>query len=313
MNVSDPDRPYTILLTGSKTALGCSIVKALLTLRQERRRLGSIGVSEAERDLVIRALVRNPHSASSRVLAGRGVELHQGNLYHRVSLQRAFAGCDSVLLQTFDTGNTSAGASSEVRQGVTAIDVAESLGVPHMMYLSTRSAAPSPSLSPASAPVTGAVRTFPPPAGTAARAKYEIEEYLLACRGITHTIARLAIPMEIFSASFYRPLLLTALHAIATAHSLEWFAPASSQRQLELISTHDAAAAIAAIATHTERFENRTLTLVADRIPLAQLPRGIPLPSSLATAFLPRYLAEITRVSVAIHTHTHTPFLALPG
>jgi uncharacterized protein YbjT (DUF2867 family) len=69
-----------ILVTGGTGFVGPKIVHAL-----------------RERELPIRALVRNPGSRSAATLAAWGVELARGDVSDRTSLGRAAAGCDVVV------------------------------------------------------------------------------------------------------------------------------------------------------------------------------------------------------------------------
>jgi NADH dehydrogenase len=69
-----------LLVTGGTGFVGPKIVHAL-----------------RERDLPVRALVRNPASRSSATLSAWGVELAQGDVTDASSLRRATAGCDVVV------------------------------------------------------------------------------------------------------------------------------------------------------------------------------------------------------------------------
>jgi len=81
----------------------------------------------------LRALTRNPSSYPAKQLAGRGVELVQGDLDDPVSLERAARGVYGIYsVQDFWT----VGAQREVRQGKSLADVAKRIGVQHVVYSS---------------------------------------------------------------------------------------------------------------------------------------------------------------------------------
>jgi uncharacterized protein YbjT (DUF2867 family) len=81
----------------------------------------------------LRALTRNPNSYAAKELAKQGVELVQGDLDDRGSLERAARGVYGIYsVQDFWT----VGARREVQQGKNLADVANKVGVEHFVYSS---------------------------------------------------------------------------------------------------------------------------------------------------------------------------------
>jgi uncharacterized protein YbjT (DUF2867 family) len=81
----------------------------------------------------LRALTRNPKSYAARQLAEKGVELVEGDMDDRASLERAARGVYGIYsVQDFWT----VGARREVQQGKNLADVAKKAGVEHLVYSS---------------------------------------------------------------------------------------------------------------------------------------------------------------------------------
>ncbi|MFQ5543249.1 MAG: NmrA/HSCARG family protein, partial [Nitrospiria bacterium] len=108
----------TILVTGATGQQGGTVVRHLL--RQ----------GEA-----VRALTRTPSKATD--LKQLGVEVVEGNLSDRTSLDAALKGIKKVFLVTtfFEEG-----MDAEVRQGITMVDAAKAAGVEHLVFSSVGSA-----------------------------------------------------------------------------------------------------------------------------------------------------------------------------
>ncbi|MCK5248458.1 MAG: NmrA/HSCARG family protein [Spirochaetaceae bacterium] len=105
-----------ILVAGATGQQGGSIVDALLDGGHE-----------------VRGLTRNTQSDRARALEGRGVELVQGDFTDRSSLEKALTGVDGAFLMSTPFEG---GVEVETRQGITFVEAAHAVGVPHLVYTS---------------------------------------------------------------------------------------------------------------------------------------------------------------------------------
>jgi NAD(P)-dependent dehydrogenase (short-subunit alcohol dehydrogenase family) len=81
----------------------------------------------------VRALVRNPDDPAARALADKGVEIVQGDMTDRASLDRAMRGVYGVhSVQAYMPKD----AAGEIRQGTNVADAAKAAGVQHLVYSS---------------------------------------------------------------------------------------------------------------------------------------------------------------------------------
>ena len=80
----------------------------------------------------VRALVRDPTSASAQDLAGVGAQLVRAELEDAASLRAAFTDVDGVFAMT--TMATERGTEGEVAYGTAIADAAADVGVPHVVY-----------------------------------------------------------------------------------------------------------------------------------------------------------------------------------
>ena len=105
-----------ILVTGATGQQGGSIVNALLDAGHK-----------------VRALTRNPNSGRAAALQDRDVEVVQGDFTDRTSLENALSGVDGAFLvgTPFE-----AGPQAETQQGLSFVEVAHSVGLPHLVYSS---------------------------------------------------------------------------------------------------------------------------------------------------------------------------------
>jgi uncharacterized protein YbjT (DUF2867 family) len=78
---------------------------------------------------VVRGLVRNRDSEKSKALAAKGVELFEGNLDDRATLERAMSGADGV----FGVTNFWEHFDKEYQQGLNIIDAAVNSGIGHLV------------------------------------------------------------------------------------------------------------------------------------------------------------------------------------
>lgn len=86
-----------------------------------------------KRDWQVRAVTRNPESKKAQALAELGAEVVQGDMDDRESLERVFDG----MSQVFSVQNWMiSGVEGEIRQGKLVADVAQSVGIEHLVYAS---------------------------------------------------------------------------------------------------------------------------------------------------------------------------------
>lgn len=102
-------KPLAILVTGATGKQG-----------------GSVATKLVQKGHRVRALTRNPTAQAAQALASAGVELVQGNLEDRASLDRALGGVDAMFAMSTPY---EAGTEAETRQGIAAADAAKAAGV----------------------------------------------------------------------------------------------------------------------------------------------------------------------------------------
>jgi uncharacterized protein YbjT (DUF2867 family) len=107
-----------ILVTGATGQQGGAVIRHLLRTGQK-----------------IRILTRQPKKADS--LKNSGIEVVQGDLTDRVSLDKALKGIRKMFLVTTPY---ELGMDAEVKQGITAVDAANDAGIEHLVYSSVGSA-----------------------------------------------------------------------------------------------------------------------------------------------------------------------------
>ncbi len=103
-----------IVVTGATGRQGGAVTRHLLTAGWQ-----------------VRALTRNPTSKRAQALAASGVAVVQGDMGEAASLRPAFAGAYGV----YSVQNPYiSGPEAEVHQGTTVADVAQEVGVQHLVY-----------------------------------------------------------------------------------------------------------------------------------------------------------------------------------
>lgn len=102
-----------ILVVGATGQQGGGVINALL--------------ASGRTDLSIRALTRNPSSASAQALAQRGVHAFKGDLLDRQSVVDALEGVDAAYLVTDFRGPED--VAGELRQGRQFVDAAKETGM----------------------------------------------------------------------------------------------------------------------------------------------------------------------------------------
>lgn len=87
-----------------------------------------------DRDIAIRALVRNPDSSAASELRDSGIEIVKADQEDLQSLADGLANVDALFYMTTFEGSD--GTAGEVRRGHTVADAAARAGVPHVVYSS---------------------------------------------------------------------------------------------------------------------------------------------------------------------------------
>lgn len=115
-----PTRPGTILATGATGRQGSAVLRHLVACR-----------------FAVRVLARDPESERARLISRTGVEVVQGDLTDRESLDRALDGVEGVFSMATPYEH---GLKSEETQGTTLGDAAKAAGVRHYIYSSVGAA-----------------------------------------------------------------------------------------------------------------------------------------------------------------------------
>jgi uncharacterized protein YbjT (DUF2867 family) len=108
----------TVVVTGATGKQGGTVARGLL-----------------ERGHKVRAVTRDPNSKQAKLLANAGAELVAGSLEDAAGIKRALEGATCLFAVTTPFEGTDA----EIRQGITAADVAKAAGV-HLVFTSVGSA-----------------------------------------------------------------------------------------------------------------------------------------------------------------------------
>lgn len=97
---------------------------------------GAVARHLSQRGFRVRAFVRDPNKPAAQALQQAGVELIEGDLNDRTSLDRALQGASGVFsVQSFNDG-----LEAEIRQGKALADAAKAVGTKHFVYSSVGSA-----------------------------------------------------------------------------------------------------------------------------------------------------------------------------
>jgi uncharacterized protein YbjT (DUF2867 family) len=110
----------TILVTGATGQQGGSLARVLL-----------------DHGNTVRALTRNAQSAAARQLQELGAEIFEGNFEDAESLRRSIHGADAVYVVSTPFEG---GIEAETKQGIAIVDVANSVGINHLVFSSVSDA-----------------------------------------------------------------------------------------------------------------------------------------------------------------------------
>jgi uncharacterized protein YbjT (DUF2867 family) len=209
----------TILVTGATGRQGGAV------LRQLRDKKG----------FAVRALTRDPNSASARALVGHGTEVVRGDLDDPASLTRALDGVDGV----YSVQALEASVEAEVRQGLNLIDAAARFRITQFVYSSVGSADKN----------TG-IPHFD--------SKFRIEERLRAS-GLQHTVLRPVFFMENWLG------MRDGINEGALA------SPLSPETRLQMIAVDDIGAFAAMAFDRQGHWQGRTVELAGDELSMTEL------------------------------------------
>jgi len=187
----------------------------------------------------VRALVRDPNKPAAQALTKQGVELVQGDLYDRVSVDAALKdvyGAYSV--QNFWLKDV--GYEGEIRQGTLLADATQAAGLRHFVYSSV-----------------GAAHRGMGQAHFAS--KWEIEQHIKKL-DLPYTILRPVAFMDNYK--WQRPQVLNGTFT-------GWGLPPA--KTLQLIAVDDIGAFVALAFAHPEQFLGRTLELAGDELTSPQI------------------------------------------
>lgn len=187
------------------------------------------------RGFPVRALTRDAQASAARALAATGVEVVEGDLDDRASLDRALAGAYGVYAMTTPSGT---GIANEVRQGTALADAAKAARVGHFLYSS----------------VGGADRRTGIPHF---ESKFQVEEHIRAI-GLPQTILRPVFFMENWGRS---------RDAILSGTLVQPLGPATP---LQMVAVDDIGAFAALAFSQPERWLGDAVELAGDALTMPQ-------------------------------------------
>ena len=209
-----PDAGRLVLVTGATGQQGGAALRHL-----------------RERGFPVRALTRDAHADKAQALAAAGVEVVQGDLDDRASLDRALDGAYGVFSVQTPAGE---GVEGEARQGLALADAATAAGIRHVVYSS----------------VGGADRRTGIPHF---ESKFSVEERIRAL-DLPHTILRPVFFMENFGWS--RDAILGGTLA----------QPLDPAKPLQMVAVDDIGAFAALAFAQPEQWLGRAVELAGDEL-----------------------------------------------
>lgn len=184
----------------------------------------------------IRGLTRDPSKPAAKTLAERGIEVVQGDMENKASLEQAMQGVYGVFsVQTPWGSDPVSGAQSEERQGKLVADAAKAVGIKHLVYSS----------------VGGAERKTGIPHF---ESKWHIEEHIRA----------LALPFTIF-----RPVAFMENFNWSREQILKGVLPGfglPAEKTLQLISSDDIGGLVALAFEQPQNFLGKTIEIAGDEL-----------------------------------------------
>lgn len=215
--IEHPDQ-HTILVSGATGQQGGAVARHL-----------------AELGFHVRALTRNPHKPSATALADRGIEVVQGDLNDRSSLDRALAGAYGA----FSVQNYyEAGFDGEINEGRILADAAKDASVTHSVYSS----------------VGGADRKTGIPHF---ESKWQIEEY----------VRDIGLPATVLRPVYFMDNWGRMKDAILGG---QLFQPLSPDTQLQQIAADDVGAFAALAFSDPDKWMGRSLEIAGDELSMTK-------------------------------------------
>ena len=234
----------------------------------------------------VRALTRDPHTAAARALSDAGVEVVQGDLNDRASLDHALKGAYGVhSVQAYMPHDP----TGEIYQGKNLAEAAKDAGVEHFVYSS----------------VAGADRHVGAPEQDS---KGEIEQHIRSL-GLPATILRPTYIMETYNIPALRQGILGG----------SFMFPSPPETKLQYIAADDIGAFVAVAFEDPKTFIGKTLELAGDEQTMAQTVevfsrvigrpvRYIEIPLEQARSFDPN-LAKVSEWIIREGFHADIPAL----
>jgi uncharacterized protein YbjT (DUF2867 family) len=213
---------------------------------------GAVARLLSKRGHTVRALTRNPDSASSLALQNLGVTVMKGELNDSESVQRASKGVDAAFVMSTPMKEAGGimkdgGLDAEIHEAINAIEAVQTAGVKHLIYSSV-----------ASADENTGIPHFD--------SKYKVEEYIRQNVKIPYTIVAPATFMENYSSP---PL----SGAIAQGKLVM---PLPSSRKLQHVALNDFAGVVAKILeSPLESFSGKRIEVASDELSLSEVAKTL--------------------------------------
>lgn len=213
----------------------------------------------------LRALTRDQTKQAARDLARRGVEVIEGNLDDRGSVQRAVEGCYGLFsVQQF----WEVGFAGEIRQGKLLADIARDAGVQHVVYSS----------------VGGADQDTGIPHFDS---KWQIERHIREL-DLPATVLRPVFFFDNFSSGEFRDAIRAGTLAM----------PMPPDRPLQMVAVRDIGAFVAMAFRRPQQFIGQTVELAGDELTMPQAAQIFSQATGRKVKFQSVPLEEVERKSV---------------
>jgi len=186
----------------------------------------------------VRALVRDPDVPAARALADSGIEVVQGDMTDRASLDRAMRGVYGVhSVQAYLPKD----AAGEIRQGCNVADAAKAAGVQHLVYSSA--------------------------AGPEDPSELDIPE-IRSKRAIENHIRASGLPF-----TFLRPVYLMDTLNYLRSYILQgaWTISLPPDREMQMLASDDIGAFVALAFEQPERWLKQSIELAGDELSQLQI------------------------------------------
>lgn len=193
----------------------------------------------------VRALIRDPDSASAKALAAAGAQLVVGDLNDRASLDKAVAGAAGVFsVQAAGGFEPSYSADDEIRQGRAIADAAKEAGVRHFVYTS----------------VAGADRGTGIPSW---EAKWQIEQY----------VREIDLPATVLLPVMFMENTRSHILGVQPDGTLSYFRP--PDRPTQLIAVHDIGVFAGLAFADPGKYLGQRIELAGDELTFLQIAAAI--------------------------------------